>query len=237
MSVVADDGSRYKIAAPKNYRRAERKLARLSREHARKNSGSKNRERARLALAKQHAKVARSRLDLNRKIASKLADENQAVALEDLTVKNLIRTRSAKSFSDAGLGGLKAAIAAACEREGVALTLVDPAYTTQACSMCGVVGGPKGLEGLNVREWKCVCGALLDRDYNAALNVLLLAGGHSERLNGLGGRIGREKLAKPDDLAMPSEEATSYEAYQPRRRRTRAKSLARKAKLKAQASA
>ena len=89
-SVVQDDGSRYKIPAPKSYRRAERKLARLQREHSRKVRGSQNREKARLALAKQHGRVARQRLDQARQIAAKLTSENQVVSLEALNLKGQI---------------------------------------------------------------------------------------------------------------------------------------------------
>lgn len=233
VTVATDEGARYKVAAPRGYRRAERKLARLNRAIARKTSGSQNRERARLALAKQHAKVARQRLDLQRKIAFKLADENQAVAFEDLSVAGLARTRFAKSFADAGIGGLKGAVESACEREGTAFALVPPAYTTQTCAVCGLGGGRKSLA---TRQWQCACGALLDRDYNAAVNVLL-AGGHSESLNGPGGRVRRGELARPAPSAMPDEGATGFAAHRPRRRRTRAVSLARRARLEAHASA
>ena len=234
MAVVRDDGSRYKIAAPKTYRRSERKLARLSQSLSRKRKGSKNRERARVALARYHARVAAQRLDLSRKIAYRLADENQAVSLEALNLKGLVKTKLAKSFGDAGLGQLAACVEQAASKLGAVVHKVNPAYTSQACSLCGVIDGPKSLD---FREWECACGALLDRDYNAALNVLLLAGGHSERLNGSRGRVSREELASPADPAMPSEGATSYEAHSPRRRRTRAKSKARRAMLEAQASA
>ena len=230
-TVVKDDGSRYKISAPKTYRRAERKLARLQRSHSRKQKGSANREQARLALAKQHAHVAAQRLDLNRKIAYRLASENQAVSLEALNLKGLVRSKLSKSFMDAGLGQFATCVEQAAEKLGTRFERVNPAYTSQACAVCGIIDGPKDL---SVREWECACGAFLDRDYNAALNVLLLAGGHSERLNGSGGRVSREELAKPADSAMPVEGATSYAAHKPRRRRTRAKSQARRAQLKAQ---
>lgn len=233
-SVVQDDGSRYKIPAPKSYRRAERKLARLQREHSRKPRGSKNREKARLALAKQHGRVARQRLDQARQIAAKLTSENQVVSLEALNLKGLIGTRLSKSFADAGLGQFAACVEQAAEKRGTRFERVDPAYTSQACAVCGAIDGPKPLA---IREWRCPCGAELDRDYNAALNILLLAGGHSESLNGPGGRISREALASPESAAMPAEGATSYVAHQPRRRRTRAKSLARRAQLKAHAKA
>ncbi len=231
VSVVKDDGLRYKVPAPRTYRRAERKIVRLQQAYSRKQKGSANRERARIALAKQHAHVSAQRLDLSRKIAHRLTSENQAVNLEALNLKGLVRSKLSKSFMDAGLGQLAICVKQAAERLGARFERVDPAYTSQTCAVCGAIDGPKDL---SVRKWECACGAFLDRDYNAALNVLLLAGGHSERLNGSGGRISRGELAKPDDLAMPTEGATSYVAHRPRRRRTRAKSKARRALLKAQ---
>ena len=153
-AVVSDDGSRYKVAAPKHYRRAERKLARLQSSHSRKQRGSKNREKARLALAKQHSKVARKRLDQARKLAAKLTDENQAVALEALSLRGLARTKLAKGFSDAGLGQLAACVEQAAQKRGSRFQRVNPAYTSQACSVCGTQG-PVGA-GVAVRLWRTV---------------------------------------------------------------------------------
>lgn len=233
-AVVSDDGTRYKVEAPKHYRRAERKLARLARDHSRKTPGSKNREKARLALAKQHSRVARQRLDQARKLAARLTDENQAVALEALSLRGLARTKLSKSFADAGLGQLAACVEQAAQKRGTRFVAVNPAYTSQACSVCGAIDGRKDL---SVREWRCDCGALLDRDFNAAVNILLLAGGHSESLNGPGGRVRRLELASPAQSAVSAEGATSFVGHKPRRRRTRAKSLARRAALKAHVSA
>ena len=230
-AVVRDDGTRYKVAAPKHYRRAERKLARLQSSHSRKQRGSSNRERARLALAKQHSKIARQRLDQARKFAARLTDENQAVSLEALNLRGLARTKLAKSFAEAGLGQLAACVEQAAQKRGTRFEAVNPAYTSQACSACGAIDGRKARD---VREWQCACGALLDRDYNAAVNILLLAGGHSESLNGPGGRVRRLELASPAQSAVSAEGATSSVAHKPRRRRTRAKSLARRARLKSQ---
>lgn len=227
VTVVQDDGTRYKVTAPKHYRRAERKLARLQKSLSRKQKGSKNWEKARLSLARQHSVVAAARLDYNRKIAAKLASENQAVSFEDLNLRGLIKSKLGKSFADAGLSQLVACVEQATVKRGARFSKVDPAFTTQACCSCGVISGRKPL---SQREWVCDCGLELDRDFNAAVNILL-AGGHSERLNDLGGRIRRSQLA---GLAMPVEEVTSYKAYKPCRRRTRAKSQARRAQLKAQ---
>lgn len=110
VTVVQDDGTRYKVAAPKYYRRAERKLARLQKDLSRKQKGSRNWEKARLSLARQHSVVAAQRLDCNRKIASKLASENQAVSFEALNLRGLIKTKLGKSFADAGVGQLVACV-------------------------------------------------------------------------------------------------------------------------------
>lgn len=230
-SVVKDDGTRYKVENPKHYRSRQRKLSRLDQDLSRKTPGSNNYERTRFKRAKLHAEIANLRKDYVAKTAYKLASENQAVSLEDLSVATLKRNRKlSKSFSDAGLGMLKQAIKSACEREGTAFELVPAALTTQKCSVCHKIGGPKGLEGLSVRGWECSCGALLDRDYNSS-TIVLLAGGHSERLNGPGGRIRRLELASS---AMPVERSTRDSSPLLRRsRRSRVKSLARRAGLKA----
>lgn len=230
VTVVQDNGNRYKIKAPKHYRRAERKLARLSKTHSRKQSGSKNREKARRALARQHAHVAAQRLDQAHKIAARLTSENQAVSLEHLNLKALAKTKLSKSFVDAGLGQLAVCVEQAAAKRGARFTRVNPAYTSQNCSICGRNNGKKSLA---VREWTCACGAQLDRDYNAAVNVLL-AGGHSESLNGSGGSVRRGQLA---GIAVADEGATSFAAYRRRCRRTRARSMARRGLLKAQAAA
>ena len=153
------------------------------------------------------------------------------MALEALNLRGLVKTKLAKSFADAGLGQLAACVEQAAQKRGTRFERVDPAYTSQACSACGAIDGRKALD---VREWQCACGALLDRDYNAAVNILLLAGGHSESLNGPGGRVRRLELAKPAQSAVSVEGATSFVAYRPRRRRTRATSLARRTRLKSQ---
>ena len=233
VTVVKTDGSRYKVASPKNYRRAERKLAHLQQNLSRKASGSQNREKARLAVAKQHGRTAAQRLDLARKIAFRLADENQAVSLETLNLKGLVKNKKlSKSFHDAGLGQLVQLIESAAQRLGTEVLRVDRwAPTSQACSVCGVIDGPKDL---SVRVWECgACGALLDRDYNAAVNVLALAVGHTDSLNGSRERIrpSLEQLAAPDE-AMLNEGATPrYKAHRPSKRRSRKVSLARRAKL------
>ena len=233
VAVVKTDCTRYKESSPKNYRRAERKLARLQQDFSRKASGSLNREKARLALAKQHSRVAAQRLDHSRKIAHRLADENQAVCLEALNLKGMLKNpKLSKSFHDAGLGQLTGLVESAAQRLGTTVLRVDRwAPTSQACSVCGVIDGKKDL---SVRVWECdACGALLDRDYNAAVNVLALAAGHADSLNSSRERIrpDLEQLAAPDEAMLTERATPRYKAHKPSKRRNRKVSLARRAKL------
>ena len=97
---VLDDGT--KVTAPKFLRRAEKKLKRAQRDLSRKQKGSKNRDKARVQVARQHAHVASARRDFHHKLSTKVIRDNQAVTVEDLAVKGLARTRLAKSVHDAG---------------------------------------------------------------------------------------------------------------------------------------
>jgi putative transposase len=176
------------IAAPKFFRRMERKLKRAQRVLARKQQGSRNREKARLAVAQVHERI-RSRRDdwLNKQVATIVAD-NQGIFVEDLNVKGLSRGRAAKSVHDAAWGLFLARLESKARRAGRVFAGVDRYFpSTQLCSDCGALTGPKGLEGLSARQWRCGCGALHDRDVNAEINIrregqrlAALAAGHAE---------------------------------------------------------
>ena len=196
------DGS--KVASPKVLRRAEDKLKRLQRDMCRKQKGSANRDKARVKLARQHAKVADSRRDFHHKLSTTLIRENQAVYVENLAVNGLARTRLAKSVHDAGWSAFVYMLEYKAARYGRTFAKVDRwAPTSQVCSACGVKDGKKPL---NVREWTCAaCGAAHDRDVNAAKNILMLgkqqvAAGRAETLNACGGDV-RPQLAAagPDE--------------------------------------
>lgn len=203
VTVVKSNGERYKVSAPRHLRKAERRLASAQRELSRKKRGSKNREKARRRVAEYHRRVADSRLDLTRKIAFRLASENQAVSLEDLKVSGLGRGRLAKSFSDAGLSQLLASVEQASEKLGASCVRVPAAYTTMTCSVCRVRGVKRPL---SQRSWECSdCGSNLDRDFNAAVNIL--DAGHAHSLNGSGGNV-RRQLAG----AVPIERVTSLQS-------------------------
>ncbi|MFC8242338.1 RNA-guided endonuclease InsQ/TnpB family protein [Streptomyces chartreusis] len=170
---VLSDGT--KIDAPRFLRRAEKKLKKAQRELSRKQKGSRNRAKARLKVARAHAKVADARREFHHQLSTRLISENQGIAVEDLSVTGLARTKLAKSVHDAGWAsfiGLLKYKAARYGRTLVSIGRFTP--TSQTCSTCGAVDGPKPL---NVREWTCAaCGAVHDRDHNAAINVKKAAG-------------------------------------------------------------
>jgi putative transposase len=170
---VLSDGT--KIDSPRFLRRAEKRLKRAQQTLSRKAKGSKNREKGRLRVARAHAQVVDARRDFHHQLSTKLIRESQAVAVEDLAVKGLARTNLAKSVHDAGWSAFVAMLeykAAKFGRSFHRIGRFEP--TSQVCSACGVKDGPKPL---HVRIWTCgACGAVLDRDINAAVNVAKAAG-------------------------------------------------------------
>ena len=170
---VMSDGR--KITAPRFLRRAEKLLARRQRELSRKQNGSRNQEKARVKVARAHARVADARRDFHHQLSTALIRDNQAVAVEDLAVNGLGRTRLAKSVHDAGWSAFVAMLEYKARLYGREFCRVGRFIpTSQTCSACGIRGGPKPL---HVRAWRCrSCGAWLDRDVNAAVNVARAAG-------------------------------------------------------------
>ncbi|MFE5406116.1 RNA-guided endonuclease InsQ/TnpB family protein [Streptomyces sp. NPDC056580] len=170
---VLSDGR--KVDSPRFLRRAEKRLKKAQRALSRKERGSQNRDKARIRVARAHVRVADARREFHHRLSTKLIVENQAVAVEDLAVKGLARTRLAKSVHDAGWSAFVTMLEYKAARYGrtfVKIGRFEP--TSQVCSRCGVKDGPKPL---HVREWICgACGAVLDRDINAAVNVATAAG-------------------------------------------------------------
>ena len=170
---VLSDGR--KIASPRFLRRAEKKLKHAQRGLSRKQEGSRNRDKARIKVARAHGRVADARREFCHRLSTTLIRENQAVAVEDLAVNGLARTRLAKSVHDAGWSAFVHMLeykARLHGREFRRIGRFEP--TSQVCSACGARDGPKPL---HVRIWRCRgCGAWLDRDVNAAVNVAKAAG-------------------------------------------------------------
>ena len=193
--IVASDGTRERISNPRWLRSKERALSRAQRFLAQKQNGSKNREKARHRVAVLHRKMRETRADHHHKLALRVLRENQTVALESLSITALTRTRMAKSVHDAGWGHLIKLIGEKAAAHGRTVARIEQWEPTgQVCSVCGVRDGPKPLQ---VRVWICPsCGAVLDRDFNAAVNIMVAAG-LAETLNACGGDV-RRTLACAD---------------------------------------
>ncbi len=174
---VMSDGKT--IDSPKFLRQAERRLRKAQQALSRKAKGSKNRAKARLKVARAHARVADTRRDWAHKNTTRIIRENQAIFVENLSVKGLARTRMAKSVHDAGWSMFTTMLEEKAARYGRRFGKVDRWFpSTRMCSHCGVIGDKKPL---HVREWTCGCGTTHDRDVNAAMNIL--AAGRAERRN------------------------------------------------------
>jgi putative transposase len=161
-----------KIANPRHDNRELARKRVLSRRYARTQKGSRNRDKARLKLARLHARVTDRRRDHLSKLSTRLVRENQAIVVEDLTVRNMVRNRLlARSISDAGWSMLVEMLAYKCEWYGRELIKVDRFFpSSKTCSGCGLV---RGRLDLSVRTWRCEgCEAEHDRDHNAARNIL-----------------------------------------------------------------
>ncbi|MFC8616322.1 RNA-guided endonuclease InsQ/TnpB family protein [Micromonospora purpureochromogenes] len=192
---VLSDGT--KVAAPRFLRKAARRLRRLQQALSRKQRGSNNRTKAVVTVAKAHTRVADTRRDWQHKLSTQIIRDNQAVYVEDLCVTGLARTRLAKSVHDAGWAGFTAMLEYKAARYGRTFAKIDRfAPTSQTCSVCGRLDGPKPL---NIRSWTCPCGAVHDRDVNAAINVL--AAGRAESLNACGAQVRPAPVPAPRDEA------------------------------------
>jgi putative transposase len=158
------------VENPRHYRKAEKKLARLQRRLSRKQKKSANRKKARKALAKQHLKVQRQREDFARKQANTLVSSSDLIAYENLQIRNMVRNRKlAKSIHDAGWGIFLQWVARYGLLHNIPIIAVPPHYTSQKCSDCGTIIK----KSLSIRTHICHgCGVVLDRDQNAARNIL-----------------------------------------------------------------
>lgn len=118
-----------------------------------------------------HAKVRNQRRDALHKFSTALVRQSGAIFVGNVSPSTLLKTTMAKSTQDAGWAMFKTMLEYKCHQAGVIYQEVNEAYTTQTCNECGVIAGPKGRAGLNKRSWQCGCGAVHDRDVNAALNI------------------------------------------------------------------
>lgn len=187
-----------KIQNPRHSDSERARKVRLSRRLSKKQKGSKNRDKAKIKLARLHARIADRRRDTMQKLSTRLVRENQVIAVEDLNIAGMVKNRSlARVISDVGWRMLLAMLAYKCAWYGRELVRVDRFFpSSKTCHACGVV-----VESLplSVREWTCsACGVAHDRDVNAARNVL--ASGHEVAVCGPG--ISHRLLRKSVQLGM-----------------------------------
>ena len=171
LTALATLSSGEQIANPRHERRERRRLAKAQRALARKQRGLKNRAKARLKVAKVHACIADRRRDHLHKVTTRLVRDNQVIAVEDLSVRNLVRNHAlARTISDAGWRELRSMLEYKTAWYGRTLVVADRWFpSSKLCSACGTL---REQLPLNVREWTCACGAVHDRDVNAARNLL-----------------------------------------------------------------
>ena len=178
-----------KITNPRHERRDRAALARAQRDLARKAKESANRAKARLKVARVHARITDRRRDHLHKLTTRLVRENQTIVIEDLTVRNMVKNRSlARAISDAAWRQFRTMLEYKADWYGRNLIVVDRWFpSSKLCSACGALAERMPL---NVRTWTCRCGTIHDRDVNAARNIL--AAGLAVTACGAGVRPQRE---------------------------------------------
>jgi putative transposase len=158
-----------RIFHPGWYRKAERALKTAQRRVSRRKKGSNRRRKAVALLARAHQTVRRQRQDFHHKTALALVQQHDTIYHEELQTANLVRNHHlAKSISDAGWAAFLTILSFKAACAGRKVIAVNPAYTSQRCSGCGVLVS----KGLSVRWHSCPdCGTSLHRDHNAAKNI------------------------------------------------------------------
>lgn len=161
-----------KIENPRHLTKRQKRLTRLQRSMARKRKGSKNRAKARVKVARAHTDVRNARRDFLHQLSARLIRENQAIYVEDLSVKGMLRAKlHSRSISDTGWSEFVRQLEYKAVWRGRTVNKVSRWFpSTKTCSVCGTTGHKLTLA---TREWSCPdCGAQHDRDVNAALNIL-----------------------------------------------------------------
>jgi putative transposase len=178
------DGTTF--ANPRALKQAQKKLRRLERVKSRRKKGSQNRAKARQALAKAHARIAHIRHDASHKLTSYLVKNHNLIAIEDLHVAGMLKNhRLAQAVSDSNFGEIRRQLAYKAQWYGVKIVTIDRFYpSSKTCSACGYV---KLELKLSERTFICeVCGNVLDRDVNAAINIVTVAGSSLDTQNACG---------------------------------------------------
>jgi putative transposase len=170
--ITTSDGE--KVAHPHFYQIAQKRLRVLQRSLARKTKGGQNRWKALLKVQRQQGHIANQRRDVLHKLTFTLVQKYDVIGVEKLRIKNMARnTHLSKSILDAGWGLFKQLLTSKAESAGREVMFVNPAHTSRTCSNCGTAFVKFDL---SVRWVECECGLSLDRDHNAAINILKKTG-------------------------------------------------------------
>lgn len=168
--IVDSNGNRYENKH--FYKNQEKKLKKLQKQFSKKQKGSNNRNKLRIKLSKVHEKIKNQRQNYLHQITSKLVNENQIICIEDLNVNGMLQNHKlAKSIQELSFYEFRRQLEYKCKWYGRQLIVIDRFYpSSKTCHNCGYIY--KDLK-LSEREWICPhCGKLIDRDYNASLNIL-----------------------------------------------------------------
>lgn len=165
------------IDNPRHYRALEERLGKAQR-------AKKKRQATNI-----HAGIVNTRRDFLHKLSHRLVREFDYIAVGNVNAAALAKTKMAKSVNDASWSSFRHMLAYKAIRHGAWFEEVTERFSTQTCSDCGLIGGPKGLEGLAIRDWVCAgCGVVHNRDCNAAKNILSrlsLGCGHAAPVEGI----------------------------------------------------
>jgi len=164
------DSNGAKVENPRFYRKGQKALRQKQSRVSKKVKGSKNRAKARTKLARKHFKISNQRKDHAIKLARCVCSSNDVVVYEDLKVRNMVKNHClAKSINDAGWYQFRVWLEYFGKVFNRLTLAVNPAYTSQECSSCGAIVK----KSLSTRTHVCQCGCELDRDENAAINILM----------------------------------------------------------------